>query len=211
MQILKYAFYLTVLFGALALSYIALHYFDFDLTKDFLFVKNDMLSNPIWLGTFYLHLLFGAIATLSGFPLFFSRIIPFRSKIHKCLGKLYIVSILIISGPTGLYLAFFAEGGELASIGFVLMALAWILPTYIAFQKIIIGQIEAHKKWIFRSYAMTLSGVTLRLYTPIGADYFDYETNFIISAFLPWIFNLGIAELIIQLNRTEFNQLKITS
>lgn len=213
MKVLFYTSWFFVVFLALCLAGIALSYFDFDSTKHFLGSKQEMVGNGIWLCAFYVHLLFGAIATLVAIPLFFSKLIPFKAALHKHLGKVYIGSILFVSGPTGLYLAFFAEGGQFATIGFILMSVAWMIPTYMAFQRIIQGDIQGHYNWIIRSYCMTLSGVTLRLLTPIGSRYFefDYETNFILSAYIPWVFHLLLGELLVLLNKKRFHQLTITS
>lgn len=209
MRILFYTGWLLAGFLALCLAGIALSYFDFDMTKQFLGSKQSMIGNKIWLVSFYVHLLFGAIATLVALPLFFSKLIPFRSSIHKHLGKLYVVSILVFGGPTGLYLAFFAEGGKFATIGFILMSAAWMITTYMAFQRIIKGDLQGHYNWIIRSYCMTLSGVTLRIMTPIGSQFFefDYETNFVLSAYFPWIFNLLLGELLVLLNRKRLTQI----
>jgi hypothetical protein len=213
---LKALFYIgwfVAIFFAVCLAGIALSYFDFDLTRSFLGSKQTMVGNKIWLIAFYLHLLFGAIVTLIAIPLFFSKLIPFKAKLHKRLGKIYIGSILFVSGPTGLYLAFFAEGGQFATIGFILMSMAWMIPTYIAFQRIIKGDIQGHYNWMIRSYAMTLSGVTLRLITPIASRKFDfdYETTFIIGAYIPWIFNLVVGEILVILNKKRFKTLNIAS
>lgn len=213
MKVLFYTGWFVVIFLALCLAGIALSYFDFDLTKHFLGSKQEMVGNGIWLGAFYLHLLFGSIATLVAIPLFFSKLIPFKATLHKHLGKLYIGAILFVSGPTGLYLSFFAEGGQFATIGFILMSMAWMIPTYVAFQRIIQGDLQGHYNWIIRSYSMTLSGITLRLLTPIGSRYFefDYETNFILSAYVPWIIHLLLGELLVLLNKKRFHQLTISS
>lgn len=202
-----------MIFLAICLAGIALSYFDFDLTKHFLGSKQAMIGNRIWLIAFYLHLLFGSIVTLIGIPLFFSKLIPFKAKLHKHLGKIYIGSILFVSGPTGLYLAFFAEGGQYATIGFILMSMAWMIPTYIAFQRIIKGDIQGHYNWVIRSYCMTLSGVTLRLLTPIATRFFeiDYQTSFVLSAYVPWMLNLLIGEVLVLMNNKRFHNLKIAS
>lgn len=167
-----------------------------------------MLDNKLWVVFFYVHLLFGVTATASGIPLFFKRLVHYRSNLHKQIGKLYIISILYFTGPTGLYLSFFAEGGHWASIGFILMSLAWMLPTYMAYYKIKQKDIKGHYRWIIRSYCMTLSGVTLRLFTPIGSHYigFDEETNFIISSFV-WIINVILGEIILLANTKQQNNL----
>lgn len=206
MRWLFYTFWIIPIVGALLLSGIALQYFDFDPHKHFLGGKLHLHTNPIWMTAFYVHLGFGALVTLVGIPLFFSKIIGFRSKLHKQLGKVYIISILCFTGPTGIYLAFFAEGGWLASVGFLMMSAAWMIPTYIAFRKVIQGDIQGHYNWIIRSYCMTLSGVTLRLFTPLGSMYFefDYELNFVLSAFIPWIVNLILGEIIVYFNRNRY-------
>ena len=106
-----YTAWLIVIYFALYLASIALSYFNFDLQYGFLKAKQHMLSNQLWVVFFFVHLFFGALATLCGWPLFFSKLIAFRSKTHQRLGQLYVYSILFFTGPTGLYLAFFAEGG----------------------------------------------------------------------------------------------------
>ena len=125
------------------------------------------------------------------------------------MGKLYVISILLVSGPTGLYLAFFAEGGSFATLGFILMALIWMGCTYMAFHTIVNGEVVRHKNWMIRSYCMTMSGVTLRIFTPIGSEYLDYETNFIVSAYLPWVINLIIGEILVFINKSKINLVNI--
>lgn len=209
-QIVFYSLWLVTIFFAFKLAVIALSYFSFDTDYHFMKSKQDLLWNDIWMIAFYVHLFFGVIATLSGFPLFFKRLVHFKSKWHRWIGKAYIYSILLFTGPTGLYLAFYAEGGYWASVGFIMMSMAWMFPTYMAFYKIINKDIKGHYRWIIRSYCMTLSGVTLRIYTPIGSQYFqfDEETNFVISAFV-WIINIILGELILLANRKQEKNLNL--
>lgn len=203
--------WLMIITLALCLAGISLAYFDFDTGKDFLAAKQDMLNNIVWVVAFYLHLLAGAIATIAGIPLFFSKLIPFKSSTHKGLGKTYILAILLFGGPSGLYLSFFAEGGFWASIGFMLMSVIWMAPTYMAYHCAVNGRIKEHYQWVIRSYCITLSGVTLRLLTPIGATVigFDEQTNFILSAFIPWILHVIIGEVLVKLNNKKVQQLII--
>lgn len=210
----KTGFYiLWFIVGVLALNLvlIALSYLTFDANHKFLNLKQHLLNNPIWLGNFYVHLLFGVAAVLSGFVLFFDRIVKFKSKRHKQIGKFYILSILLLTGPTGLYLSFFAEGGAVASIGFLLMSVIWMLFTYIAFHKIVQGDVKSHYKWMIRSYCFTLSGITLRVMTPIGIYGLglEVEINFILMAYIPWVFNLLLAEVILYFNRNQISNVHL--
>jgi len=167
-----------------------------------------MIHNNIWLSNFYIHLFAGILAVLSGLFLFFNRLIPFKSVLHKKLGRIYVFAILFLSGPTGFYLSFFAEGGPIASIGFLLMSSIWMFITYKAVDKILKGDIEGHNKWMIRSYCFTLSGVTLRIMTPLGISLFgfDYQTNFIVTAYAPWLLNMVIAEVILFVNNKKTHE-----
>ena len=208
----KAVFYLAwgiVLILSACFVLLALSYFNFDLENKFLGSKVRFLGNKLWLVSFYVHIAFGAIAVITGALLFFKRIVHYSSKVHKWIGKVYILSILFITGPTGFYLAFFAEGGPFATVGFMLMSFAWMVPTYMAYHKIRKGDIRGHYKWIIRSYCMTLSGITLRLITPVGTHIMelDYQTNFVMTSYACWMINIALGELILLANRNQLNNL----
>lgn len=209
-QSLKFIFWSAVIFFALALVWVAAQYFNFDQQHHFLQMKPFMLNNPIWVTAFYVHLAFGILAVLSGLPLFFERLIAFRSRLHKNLGKTYILAILFFTGPTGFYLSFQAEGGLIATVGFLIMSFLWMFITYKAFWWIAVKKdIDRHVKWMIRSYCFTLSGVTLRVFTPIAMNYLDWDAELTLklAAFLPWIINLSIGELIILIRKQRLKQL----
>lgn len=203
--------WIIVVLLAIKLVAIALSYFSFVSDYKFLKLKQDLLHNLTWKVAFYLHLIGGAAAVLSGTALFFTDWIKPSSKIHKILGKIYFISIMFIGGPTGLYLGFYAEAGYLATIGFIGMSTAWMVPTFMSVYKVTNGDVEGHHKWMIRSYAMTLAGVTLRIMTPFGihALGWSYDTTFVITAYLPWMLNLGIAEMVIFLKRDTIKALAI--
>ena len=132
-----YIAWIIIIFFSLFLASIALSYFSFDMNMGFLKAKQHMINYPLWVLCFYVHLLFGATAILSGLPLFFSGLVPFRSRVHTYLGRIYVYSILLFTGPTGVYLSFSAEGGMWASVGFLMMSLAWMYPTFMAVKSIV--------------------------------------------------------------------------
>ncbi len=195
----------VVVLLAIRLVAIAVTYFSFKSDIDFLLLKQDLLHNLTWKIAFYAHLAGGSVAVLTGTAAFFTKWIEPSSSTHKVLGKIYFISIMFIGGPTGLYLGFYAEAGYLATIGFIGMSTAWMLPTFISIYKVTQGDIAGHHKWMIRSYAMTLAGVTLRIMTPLGIHLFNwgYDEAFIITAYIPWMFNLGLAELVIYFKRNS--------
>ena len=60
------------------------------------------------------------------------------------------------------------------------------------------GDLEAHREWMIRNYALTFAAVTLRLWLPflmlIG---FAFTTAYITVAWLCWVPNLIAVELYI--------------
>ena len=197
---LSVIWWILVIGLAFNLVWIALQYFSFKEDYNFLKIKEVYIGNPVWKASFYIHLTFGITAVLSGLPLFFERLISFKSKVHKNLGKIYVFSILFLTGPTGLYLAFTAEGGPLATIGFLFMSSIWMYLTYKAFIKIAVDKnVESHYKWMIRSFCFTLSGITLRIMTPLCNDFFqlDPKLTYLLTAYLPWMINLVIGEILV--------------
>jgi len=208
-KVLSLIVWIIVVLLGIRLVAIALAYFSFESDYEFLLLKQDLLHNITWKVAFYAHLAGGSAAVLTGTALFFTKWIKPSSKPHKILGKIYFISIMFVGGPTGLYLGFYAEAGYLATIGFIGMSTAWMLPTFVSVYKISKGDVIGHHKWIIRSYSMTLAGVTLRIMTPLGIYFlgWSYDTTFIITAYVPWMFNLGIAELVIFAKRNSIELL----
>ena len=114
---------------AIFLFAITAEYLSFKSDVNFLLVKQDIVFDPIWRPTFYLHVITGMAVILIG-PFQFLK--KFRAKninLHKKLGILYTYTVLIIAAPTGLIMAFYAEGGTPSTIAFLLMSLIWFFTT----------------------------------------------------------------------------------
>jgi uncharacterized membrane protein len=104
------------------------------------------------------HTLCGLIALLSG-PIQFS--LRFRRrhlKLHRALGRAYIVSVLA-GAVTGVALA----SGRPGFPGTSMQAAAWIVCTLVALVAARNGQILQHRQWMARSYAVTFTFVSSRV------------------------------------------------
>jgi uncharacterized membrane protein len=173
-------------------------YFSFATDIGFLLAKPDFIHNVVWMTAFYLHV-GGCIFCLIIGPFQFVGYLRRRYRYwHRQLGKVYIFSIVGVGGPSGLYMAWYANGGFWAQAGFSILAVLWILSTYWAYQKARQGDFGAHQRWMVRSYALTFSAVTLRTWVPILSLYFqiDHEVAVIATAWINWIPNVLIAEIL---------------
>ncbi|MEM8897216.1 MAG: DUF2306 domain-containing protein [Bacteroidota bacterium] len=161
--------------------------------------KGALGEHPLWLIAFYLHILFGGAALLLGWPQFISS---WRSKYlarHRKLGKLYIISILFFSAPSGFYLSLYAFGETANKVGFGLLAIFWFITTLQAFLTVRRKDILAHREWMIRSYALSLAAVTLRLYMPFmqAVLLWSFDFSYSLIAWICWIPNLLIAEWLV--------------
>lgn len=166
---------------------------------DFWLVKKDKVQDPIWSINLYLHVIGSLTAIMTGpvqfLPAFRNRFLT----VHRTLGKAYIGSILFLGVPTGAYMALYANGGLWASIGFGILSILWLLTTYLAYKHIKNRQIQAHRNAMIRSYAITFAAVMLRVWTDVLPRDFgvDYQTTIVLCAWLSWIPNIILAEIII--------------
>lgn len=116
-------------------------------------------------------------------------------RFHRWAGRLYLGVGVGVGGTSGLYVAFHAFGGAVAQSGFALLAIAWLLTGAKAYAAIRAGQVEAHRRWMVRNWALTLAAVTLRIYLPSAMIAgIDYAAAYAAIAWLCWVPNLVAAE-----------------
>ena len=176
-----------------------LFFFLFDMSGGLLGTKTaDVLEDIFWKVPFYIHMIFGGIALLIGWPQFKKS---WRNKylnFHRKLGKGYMVSVGV-SGFMGLLIAANATGGIVSEMGFSVLAVLWLFTTFKGWVNIRNKDIARHENWMIRSYALCFAGVTLRLWIPIFLFLFGLEflESYRIISWLCWVPNLLVAEVII--------------
>ncbi len=120
-------------------------------------------------------------------------------KLHRVSGRLYVGILLLLSGPSGLVMSYYANGGLLAQISFLLLSTFWLLFTFLSLYFILRKQVIKHQKFAIRSFALTLSAISLRLFKYLLVFFFEPlpMDAYRIAAWSGWTFNLLVAEIII--------------
>ena len=97
-------------FFAIAIGLYPLVYYFFDMHNKGLYQTKplDLINNPVWHTVFYIHITFGGIAMLTGWTQFSQRLRNRYLNIHRAIGKVYVVAV-ILSSCAGLYIAFFCH------------------------------------------------------------------------------------------------------
>jgi uncharacterized membrane protein len=158
----------------------------------------------------YTHI-FGAIVTLLLGPLQFSaRLRQRHRQVHRWLGRMYLGIGVLVGGLAGLYMSLTSHGGPAVRVGFMLLALIWLYTGFKAYQSIRAGEVELHRAYMVRNFSLTLAAVTLRIYLPLlMMSGVQFETTYTLVAWLSWVPNLLLAEML--LNRGRALPIKASS
>lgn len=182
---------------------LSLPYLAFQDGVAFLRIKQSVIHLPWWKAAFYVHVLTSIFVLLAGFTQFSTRILQNYPQVHRWVGRSYVFIILALTGPAGLLLAIVANGGWLSQLAFTILAVLWWWFTWRAWRTILRGQTQEHHAFMIRSFALTLSAVTLRawkwgivlLWAPPPMD------TYRLVAWLGWVPNLLFAEWLIRSRR----------
>ena len=157
-----------------------------------------ILANPIWNVEFYIHITLGAIALMIGWTQFNQKLRANKLKLHRQIGKLYVICSLL-SSSAGIYIAFFSQGNMIASIGFICLGVIWFYTTGKAYFDIRKKHIHEHQKMMIYSYSACFSAVTLRLYLyPLTYLFHDFIKAYNVVAWLCWVPNIIVAFFLVQ-------------
>ena len=180
---------------------ITLRYIPLRSEVSFLQIKQTEVSGiKAYLPIFYVHVYSAIFALLAGFTQFNARILAKYPKIHKWLGYLYVSFVLLLASSSGIFIGWFANGGLVAKTSFIILGILWFWFTLKATLLILKRKITAHKKFMYRSFALAASAITLRLWKVILVYLFHPAPMDVyqIIAWLGWIPNLLLAEWLIK-------------
>ncbi|MEO7964790.1 MAG: DUF2306 domain-containing protein [Gemmatimonadaceae bacterium] len=115
-------------------------------------------------------------------------------NLHRWMGRGYAVAVAI-GGLGALALAPFSQEGLVTHVGFGLLGFLWLATTMQAYLRIRAGGQRSHRRWMIRSYSLTLAAVSLRIYIPLSEAFgIPFADAYQVIAWLAWVPNLIMAE-----------------
>ncbi|MEM8635235.1 MAG: DUF2306 domain-containing protein [Pseudomonadota bacterium] len=135
-------------------------------------------------------------------PFAFSKKLRSKSvRWHRWIGVTYCLCIWI-SAVTGVMLATANTRGIVAQMGFSGLGITWFTTTWLAYTTARAKDIVAHRRWMLRSYAVTLAVVSIRpmflIDVPFGLSADDWYR---LVTWMCWVPNLLIAETYIRITK----------
>jgi hypothetical protein len=185
-------------------------YIHFRKNIDFLTTKQNVYHITYWRISFYFHVFASLLVLPAGFSQFNKKLILERPNLHRRLGIVYLITVITIASPTGFLMSIHANGGLAARTSFLSLSLAWFISALLAWRYALKRKFILHGEWVLRSYALALSAITLRLYALLfDLLHLDFPPRdvYITIAWMSWVPNLIIAELMIR-NNFIINRLK---
>ncbi|MEV0702583.1 DUF2306 domain-containing protein [Saccharopolyspora sp. NPDC050389] len=161
------------------------------------------------------HIFTAAVALVLG-PLQFISALRARRRLHRTIGRAYLLAGVLPAGLTGIPVALMAEH-TLTRVGLFIPAVGWLVTGALAVRAARRRDFAAHRAWMMRNYALTFLAVTSRLVVPllllaqfpfIGAMYGGsvpaaVDMTIPIGQWLGWIINLTIVEILLRREKTR--------
>jgi hypothetical protein len=177
---------LCLLVGLYALRFVAVGFAD---------VPDEVASNHFLSpGGLRLHIAVTAVAIIVAPWQFARRLRDRHPLVHRTMGRIYLVTGFIGIG-TGTAIALGSSQGLVAGTGFLCLGLAWLTVTAIAYRMILARDLDAHRRWMLRSFALIFGAVTLRIYLPVSfALGLEFESSYPVIAWVNWVPNIVLME-----------------
>ncbi len=163
--------------------------------------KGALADQALWRTMLHLHIAAGLICLFSALSQLSKRVLRRLPSLHRISGKLYGLAVIFLLCPTGFYLGLYAKGGLAGQLGFLSLTVVTFHTTLTGWRAILPPQrnLTRHRAWMIRSFALTASAITFRLYHLVGnLSGVAYETNYIVSLWLSFLGNLAVAELLLR-------------
>jgi uncharacterized membrane protein len=154
--LLLYLFFCYLMFN------ITIQYIPYDTDVAFLRIKQSYIDIDHWRVAFFIHVYASMFSLLAGMTQFSRWLLRHYPVIHRRLGMIYVITVLFVSSPSGLVMGFYANGGIFSRIAFVLLSILWFYFTWQAWRLAMKGDYKKHRQFMIRSFALTLSAITLR-------------------------------------------------
>jgi hypothetical protein len=212
-NIFSFLWIILILYFTYLMFLLTIPYVSFKLNVDFLRTKQNIIHIKFWRYAFYAHILTSVFVLLAGAFQFSDYFLRNFKKLHRSIGKTYVFLVLFVSGPGALVMSFYANGNFVSKTSFILLSFLWILFTTLSFYFALKKDFIKHRAFMIRSYALTLSAITLRAYALLLPNFIhlNAKEEYALIAWCSWTINLVLAEALICVTKKRILQKNLAS
>jgi len=202
-EIKRVVFYLFLVYFTYLMVLITLQYVPVNFDVAFLRIKQEQIVYLHYKIAFFTHVYSSIFVLLAGFTQFSEHIRKRWRLLHRTVGYLYLFLILMVAAPSGFIMGIYANGGIGSKISFCILSVLWFVFTLKAVLHARKHDFKAHRAFMLRSYALTLSAISLRAWKWLIINLFETAPmdTYKIVAWLGWVLNLLVIELYLRIDR----------
>lgn len=187
----RLVFYALMLAGLWLMLSASTSYLELGETHPFFLEKLPLARPKLWLGALYVHVPSALFALPGCLMLLVDRVRRHWPRLHRWLGRVTGALILLAVVPSGLYLALFAQGGALTTLGFWLTGVITFVAMAKSIQSARAKDMKAHRRYSAHVSAQLAVAVISR-FLLVGAESLGLYSEWVYIASL-WIPVLGCA------------------
>jgi hypothetical protein len=197
---------LVIFKACLTVAYGYPNYFPPDFTDGFLFGRESyFVGGYQW--AFYAHIVSGPLSLLLGLFLLNDSIRRRLPVLHRSTGRIQVANILGILVPSGFWMAWYTQAGDVAAWGFATLAIATAISTVMGFVMALRRRFAEHRQWMMRSYVLLCSAVVIRIMGGLQLVFGAHQESFDqLSAWACWLLPLAIYEAITHHKSSQFDR-----
>ncbi|GAA4922849.1 putative membrane protein DUF2306 [Stackebrandtia albiflava] len=109
------------------------------------------------------HVIFGSIAMITCCLQVWPWLRQHHPKVHRVSGRVYVIAGVLPSGVMGLVIGAIAPFGPVIQVSNIMLALLWLGTTAAGFRAARRRRFREHRRWMVRSFALTMSIVLNRV------------------------------------------------
>jgi hypothetical protein len=144
------------------------------------------------------HAVAGSIALMVGPWQLWPGLRAAHPNLHRWLGRIYLADVLVACLFASLLVPTVTTGFPAAS-AFATLGIVWAGSAALGFLAILRRDVQAHRRWMLRSFAMAFAAVTIRFYFhPARALGIPFAYTYPASLWLSLMTNLVMVELLLR-------------
>jgi len=166
---------------------------------DSLFLQGrERTFNGAYRPAFYVHILTGPIVLFNGLILMSEYVRRHYGGLHRFLGRVQVVVLLIFVLPSSVVMSRHAFGGWPAGLSFLALSVATGICAIIGVVHALRRRYDWHRRWMLRCYVLICSAVMLRLISGAAglAGVSNAEGAYIVAAWSSWMLPLAAFEIV---------------
>lgn len=128
-------------------------------------------------GVLSLHVVFGSVAILTCCLQVWPWLRQRYPKVHRISGRVYVFAGVLPAAVFAFAIATVSPGGPVATVSSVMLSLLWFGFTIAGYRMARRRRYAAHRKWMIRSFALTVGIITNRLWGGVAYVVLSPQTD----------------------------------